>query len=188
MKIIKKFTFAALAALAALAATLLFQTSNTQADDHGRRGDDHGQRGDDNKRGDRDQPIPVAIYDTFKRDLITPTPGFGSTWRGVVTVIIGPDVFNGTSRMDVNVTAGIAHCVFTWVIPGEGTIVTKYSVCKLAEDGIGAWSIEKGTGRFKHFKAVGTETFGGISPPTAEGFDNFERFAGIGTFDEHGDD
>ena len=103
--------------------------------------------------------------------------------------LIGPDVLTGTSRMDVNVAAGIAYCRFTWVIPGVGTLVTSSSVCKLAGgNGIGAWSIEKGTGSFKHFKAVGTETFGGISPPTAEGFDNFERFAGIGTFDKHGDD
>ena len=173
MKIIKKFTFAT------LAATLLFQTSITQADG--------------NERRDRDLPVPVAIYDTFKRDTNNPTPGFRSTWRGVVTVIIGSDVLTGTSRMDVKaVTNGIAYCKFTWVIPGVGTLVTSSSVCKLAGgNGIGAWSIEEGTGIFKHFKAVGTETFGSV-PPTdpafALGFTDFERFAGIGTFDEHGDD
>jgi len=50
MKTIKKFTFAALAALAALTATLLFQTSITQADNNGQRGN-HGQGGDDHERG-----------------------------------------------------------------------------------------------------------------------------------------
>jgi len=185
MKINKKLTFAALAVLAALAATLLFQTSITQADDHG-------QRGDRDHRDAADLPIPVAIYDTFKRDLITPTPGFLSSWAGVVTIIIGPDVLTGTSRMDVNVAAGIARCQFTWVIPGVGTLVTSSSVCKLAGgNGIGAWSIEKGTGSFEHFKAVGTETFGPIpstDPAFALGFTDFERFAGIGTFNKHGDD
>jgi hypothetical protein len=96
--------------------------------------------------------------------------------------------------MDVNVTDGIARCKYTWVIPGVGTLVTSSSVCKLAGgNGIGAWSIEKGesTGVFKHFKAVGTETFGPIpqtDPAFALGFTDFERFAGIGTFGEHGDD
>jgi len=145
MKINKKFTFATLATLATLAATLLFQTSITRADAHGQNGN-HGQRGNDNDREDRDQPIPVAIYDTFKITT-PPTPGFGSSWTGVVAVIIGPNVLNGTSRMDVNVTNGIAYCKFTWVIPGVGTLGTSSSVCKLAgNNGIGAWSIENGTG------------------------------------------
>ena len=182
MKISKKFTFAA---LAALAVALLSQTAITRAHDQG-------QRGDRDHRDTADLPIPVAIYDTFKRDPINTTPGFGVTFRGEVTVIIGSDVLTGTSRMDVNVAAGIARCQFTWVIPGAGTLVTSSSVCKLAGgNGIGAWSIEEGTGIFKNFKAVGTETFGPIPPADpafALGFTDFERFAGIGTFDKHGDD
>jgi len=53
MKIIKKLRFAALAALAALAVTLLFQIPTMLADNHGQKGH-HGQRGGDNKRGDPD--------------------------------------------------------------------------------------------------------------------------------------
>ena|SRR3989442_11697517 len=56
MKIIKNLKFAGLAALAALAVTLLFQTSITRADAHGQNGD-HGQRGNDNERGDHDRQI-----------------------------------------------------------------------------------------------------------------------------------
>src|SRR5437879_3552012 len=181
MKINKKFTFAA---LAAVAVALLSQTAITRAHDRG-------QRGDRDHRDSAELSIPVAIYDTFKREL-TPTPGFLSSWAGVVTVIIGPDVLTGTSRMDVNVAAGIAYCRFTWVIPGVGTLVTSSSVCKLAGgNGIGAWSIEQGTGSFKHFKAVGTETFGPIppnDPALALGFTDYEKFAGIGTFNKHGED
>ena len=74
MKIIKNLTFAALAA-AALAATLQFQTSITQAHDQG-------QRGDDNERGDHDRRIdhqfvillagvykPVALGDGPRHNL-----------------------------------------------------------------------------------------------------------------------
>jgi hypothetical protein len=53
MKLIKNLKFAALAALSALAVTLLFQTSITWAGDKGKKGD-HGQRGGDNEKGDRD--------------------------------------------------------------------------------------------------------------------------------------
>lgn len=136
---------------------------------------------------DEDQPIPVAVYDTFKR-VFPPTPGFQSSWAGVFRSIIGTHVATGTSRMDVNVTDGIARCRFTWVrADGHGTLVVR-SVCVLA-DGHGTWHVESGTGRYEHFKAVGTQTFGRISPPTIpDGFDNFERFAGLGTDDEHGDD
>ena len=187
MKTIKNLKLAALVALAALAVTLLFQTATTQAGNKG-------QRGNQDQRDAADLPLPVAIYDTFK--LTTPTtPGFAVSFAGVVTVIIGTDVLTGTSRMDVyNVTEDIAYCKFTWVIPGEGTLVTSSSVCKIAgANGIGAWSIEKGTGTgiFKHFKAVGTETFGAIpatDPAFALGFTDFERFAGVGTFDKHGHD
>jgi len=54
MKINKKFTFAA---LAAVAVALLSQTAITRAHDRGQRGNDHGQRGDDNERGDHDRGI-----------------------------------------------------------------------------------------------------------------------------------
>jgi hypothetical protein len=50
MKINKILAFGALAALATLSATLLFQNSITRADDHGK-------RGDDNERGDHDKRI-----------------------------------------------------------------------------------------------------------------------------------
>ena len=134
---------------------------------------------------DRDQPIPLAVYDTFKR-VFPPTPGFGSSWAGVFTSIIGTDVATGTSRMDVNVAAGIARCRFTWVrSDGSGTLVVR-SVCVLA-NGHGTWHVESGTGRYENFKAVGTETFGALLPNPA-GFTDFERFAGIGTDREHGDD
>lgn len=131
---------------------------------------------------DRDQPIPMAVYDTFKR-VFPPAPGFGSSWEGVFKSIIGTEVAAGTSRMDVNVAAGVARCRFTWVrSDGHGTLVVR-SVCVLA-DGHGTWHVESGTGRYENFKAVGTETFGGL-PPNPAGFTDYERFAGIGTDDEH---
>jgi len=60
-------------------------------------------------------------------------------------------------------------------------------LCVLSQ-GHGTWhvDVEKSTGRYKNFKAVGTETFGKLSP--GQVFTDFERFAGIGTFDKHGDD
>ena len=66
---------------------------------------------------------------------------------------------------------------------GNGELVLA-SVCVLS-DGHGAWHVESGTGRYKNFTAVGTETFG---PLTTGPFTNFERFAGIGEFGGHGGD
>ena len=79
--------------------------------------------------------------------------------------------------MDVKVEGDIARCKFTYET-SDGTLVLA-SVCDLTAKH-GTWHVEKGTGRFENFKAVGTQTFD--LPPT------FERFAGIGTFDKHGDD
>ena len=131
-----------------------------------------------------DQPIPVAVLDTFSPTTVT--PGFTVSFVGKFTAIIGTEVVRGTSRMDVLVTAGgIAHCVFTWVrSDGKGTLVVA-SVCVLP-DGHGTWQVEKGTGVFKNFKAIGTQTFGPLPPGGP--FTNFERFAGITTDDKHGDD
>jgi hypothetical protein len=63
MKIIKKFTFAT---LAALAATLLFPTSITRADEHGSRGDDN----------DYDPVLHwnQVFIDTITRKRVPPTP------------------------------------------------------------------------------------------------------------------
>ena len=135
-----------------------------------------------------DQPtgpvIPVAILDTFK--VTTTAPGFGSSFAGVFTAIIDEEVVTGTSRMDVNATGGIARCKFTYVrSDGKGTLVLK-SVCVLA-DGHGTWHVEKGTGCYKNFWAVGTETFGPFFRP-GQTFTNFERFAGIGKYKKDGDD
>ena len=128
--------------------------------------------------------IPVALYDTFNRSSATPPEGFDVSFEGVVTAIIGTEVFNGTSRMDVKVMPGgdIVHCKFTYVTP-DGTLVLR-SVCVLSQ-GHGTWHVEKGTRRFKNFKAVGTETFGALF---GQKFAQFERFAGIGQFDKHDDD
>jgi hypothetical protein len=133
-----------------------------------------------------DQPIPVAVYDNFS--LISAT-GSDSTWEGKFTSIIGTEVATGTSRMDVHVTGDIAHCKFTWVrSDGQGTLVV-LSVCVLSS-GHGTWHVDSGTGAYKNFKAVGTETFGLLadvdSPPYVGPFTRFERFAGIGTDGEHG--
>jgi hypothetical protein len=129
-----------------------------------------------------DQPIPMAVLDTFNRTF-PPAPGFDASFVGVFTSIIGTEVATGTSRMDVKfVTADIVHCKFTWVrSDGQGNLVLA-SVCVLSQ-GHGAWHVEKGTGRYESFKAVGTETFGAFSGP---GYAMFERFAGIGTDGEHG--
>jgi hypothetical protein len=133
-----------------------------------------------------DQPIPVAVLDTFSISQATPPTGFDVSFEGVVTAIIGTDVVTGTSRMDVKfVTGDIVHCKFTWVSSdGNGTLVLA-SVCVLSQ-GHGTWHVVKGTGRYKNFKAVGTETFGPL--PTGSAFTDFERFAGVGTFDKHDDD
>jgi hypothetical protein len=127
----------------------------------------------------KDRPIPMAVYDTFK-----PIAGIPGSFAGVFTAIIGTDVASGTSRMDVVVTEGIARCKFTWVrSDGHGTLVLR-SVCVLAH-GHGTWHVESATGRYEGLKGVGTETFGNFPPGGP--FTGFERFAGIGTADEHGD-
>ena len=133
---------------------------------------------------DRSLPaIPMAVYDTFNISRKTPPPGFDVSFEGVFTSIIGTEVATGTSRMDVKfVTPDIVHCKFTWVC-SVGTLVVK-SVCVLS-NGHGTWRIAGGTGRYKNFKGIGTETFGALSGGP---FTNYERFAGIATNDEHGDD
>ncbi len=136
-----------------------------------------------------DQPIPVAVLDTFNK-ISTPAPGFTVSFVGVFTSIIGSDdigvanddVVTGTSRMDVLIVGDIAYCKFTWV-SSVGTLVVR-SVCVFSS-GHGTWHVESGTGRYKHFKAVGTQTFGRL--PSGGPFTNYERFAGITTNDEHGD-
>ena len=69
MKTIKNLTFAA---LAALAATLLFQTTITRADDHGQK-PDHGQKGDH-----RSQHI------TFEKRPVQDDGPFGVHFEGTV--------------------------------------------------------------------------------------------------------
>jgi len=130
-------------------------------------------------------PVPLAVLDTFNISGATPPDGYDVSFEGVFTSIIGRDVASGTSRMDVKfVTSDIVHCKFTWVrSDGKGTLVLA-SVCVLS-NGHGAWHVESGTGRYKNFTAVGTETFG---PLTGGPFTNFERFAGIGEFGGHGGD
>jgi hypothetical protein len=130
--------------------------------------------------------VPMAVLDTFSISGATPPEGYDVSFEGVFTSIIGRDVATGKSRMDVKfVTKDIVHCKFTWVrSDGKGTLVLA-SVCVLS-NGHGTWHVESGTGRYRDFQAVGTETFGKLSPGQA--FTDFERFAGIGTFDKHGDD
>ena len=139
-------------------------------------------------KGTTDQPIALAVLDTFKQ--IATAPGFDLSTAGVFTAIIGKDVLTGTSQMDVNVTGDIARCRFTWVpSDGSGSLVLA-SVCVLSQ-GHGTRHVAKGTGRYENFKAVGTETFGKLPPelqPPGQAFTDFERFAGIGTFDKHHDD
>ena len=131
-----------------------------------------------------DQPIPMAVLDTFTRSSATPPPGYEVSFEGVFTSIIGTEVVSGTSRMDVHfVTTDIVHCKFTWVSP-VGTIVV-HSVCVLS-NGHGAWHVHRGTGRYEHFKAVGTETFGSLAPGGS--YTMFERFAGIVTDEKDGDE
>lgn len=134
--------------------------------------------------GDQHRPaIPMAVLDTFSRSTATPPPGFEVSFEGEFTSIIGTEVVSGTSRMDVHfMTSDCVECKFTWV-SSVGTLVVR-SVCVLS-DGHGTWHIARGTGRYKHFKGIGTETFGTLSPGGA--FTNFERFAGIVTNDEDGD-
>ena len=79
---------------------------------------------------------------------------------------------------------GTADCTFTWVF-GEGTLVV-HSVC--TGDAHGTWRVVSGTGSFKHFNAIGTQTFGPLTPTTAVPYSRFERFAGFSTHGEHGDD
>ena len=135
------------------------------------------------------EPVPIAIYDTFSVSPTTiPPEGFDRSFVGVFTAIIGTDVVTGASQMDVCLPAvpgGVITCRFTYVrSDGEGSIVLA-SVCVISQ-GHGAWHIEAGTGRYRNFKAVGTETFGRL--PAGGQFTDFERFAGIGTFDRHGND
>lgn len=123
-----------------------------------------------------DQPIPMAVYDTFHFTGDT-APGFDASFVGVFTSIIGGDVVNGTSRMDVKfITGDIVHCRFTWV-SAVGTIVLS-SVCVLS-NGHGAWRIESGTGRYEDLTGVGTETFGKLPPGGL--YTDYERFAGVAT-------
>jgi hypothetical protein len=68
-------------------------------------------------------------------------------------------------------------------VSSVGTLVVK-SVCVLS-NGHGTWRIARGTGRYKHFKGFGTETFGQLSSGGL--FTDYERFAGIATNDEDGD-
>jgi len=100
MKINKNLAFAT------LAATLLFQTSITQADDRGSRGDDRGQRGDDNERGDRDhrdhRDHGAATVDFTKwRIPPFPLPPEGGILVNMVGVIVGGDVGDGTFTGEV---------------------------------------------------------------------------------------
>ena len=123
-------------------------------------------------------PVPLAVFDTFSISSDPPPEGFDVSFKGVFTSIIGGNVASGTSRMDVKRMPGgdIVHCKFTWVrSDGEGTLVLA-SVCVLSQ-GHGTWHVEEGTGVYKNFKAVGTETFGTLPPG---GFTNYERFAGSG--------
>ena len=135
------------------------------------------------------EPVPIAIYDTFSvSPTTTPPAGFDRSFVGVFTAIIGTDVVTGASQMDVclpDVPGGVIRCRFTYVrSDGEGSIVLA-SVCVISQ-GHGAWHLETGTGLYRNFKAVGTETFGRL--PLGGQFTDFERFAGIGTFDRHGND
>jgi hypothetical protein len=128
--------------------------------------------------------IPMAVYDTFSISTKHAPDGYDVSFEGVFTSIIGRDVQTGTSRMDVKfVTNDIVHCKFTWVC-SVGTLVLK-SVCVLS-NGHGTWHIAGGTGRYKNFKGIGTETFGPL--PAGGPFTDYERFAGIVTNDKHGDD
>jgi hypothetical protein len=128
--------------------------------------------------------IPMAVYDTFKISSDPAPEGYDVSFEGVFTSIIGREVQSGKSRMDVKfVTNDIVHCQFTWVC-SVGTLVLN-SVCVLS-NGHGTWHIAGGTGRYKNFKGIGTETFGLL--PAGGTFTNYERFAGIATNDKQDDD
>ena len=88
MNIIKNLT------LAALAATLLFQTSITRADDRDQRGDDHGKKGDHNN-GD------ATVNFTKWKILPFPLPPSGGIVVNMVGVIDGGDVGEGTFTGEV---------------------------------------------------------------------------------------
>lgn len=95
MKPIKKFTFATLATVAALAAALLFQTSTTQAHDQGQRGG-QGQRDDDHERGGRDRDHRDAKVTFTKWITGDPNlPGLLQTLEGVVGGDVGKGIFAG---------------------------------------------------------------------------------------------
>ena len=84
-----------------------------------------------------DQPVPIAIYDTFSVSPTTvPPSGFDVSFVGVFTAIIGTDVVTGASRMDVclpPVPGGVVSCRFTYVrSDGEGSFVLA-SVCVLSQ-------------------------------------------------------
>lgn len=92
MKIIKTLPFAA------LAATLLFQTSITQADDHG-------QRGGHNERGDRDRWNHGDARVTFTKWVVEfpPCPGVLADMAGVVGGDVGEGTYTGEYLFDSTV-------------------------------------------------------------------------------------
>jgi hypothetical protein len=89
METIKFLTFAA------LAATLLFQTPITRADDQGKKGDDHGQRGGDNERGDRDHRDAQNTFTKWIVDFTPTLPGVIADMAGVVGGDVGGGTFTG---------------------------------------------------------------------------------------------
>jgi hypothetical protein len=100
MKIFKNLTFAALA----LAATLLFQTSITRADDRG-------QRGGDNERGDREHRDVKSTFTKWVVDVPN-LPGLIINMAGVVGGDVGDGIFTGEvlSRV-VDPMAGVTKIV-----------------------------------------------------------------------------
>jgi hypothetical protein len=93
MKIIKNLKFVALAALTALAVTLLFQTSITRADAHGHKGD-HGQRGGGNERGNRDHRDAKVTFTKWVVDVPN-KPGLIANMVGIGEGDAGDVVFTG---------------------------------------------------------------------------------------------
>src|SRR5664279_1632324 len=92
MKTIKKCTFLT---LAALAVTLLFQTSITRADDHG-------------KKGDRDAKVTFTKWIT----AIPYQPGLIANMAGVVGGDVGDGVFTGeVLKMETDVVTGVTEIV-----------------------------------------------------------------------------
>ncbi len=140
-----------------------------------------------------DQPIPVAVLDTFNCKTpqeLPPPAGYDFSCVGVFTSIIGTEVVTGTSRMDVKrgpAGSGIVYCRFTWVSL-VGTLVVD-SVCVIP-NGHGTWhvNVKRSTGRYEHFKAVGTQTFGPRISTITNPYTQYERFAGITISEEHGGD